>query len=250
MRIAVGSAKGSPGVTCFALALAAVWPRPVLLVEADPAGGDLGARFGVPDQPGLTSLVVATRHAVAQNLWRAHAHTLPVSADVVIAPASALQARAAVAGFAARFPSADTDLILDVGRLSGASEAWPLVSSCDTLLLVSATDVASLDHTASLAGQLDLGVRLCAALVGEGSFPLAEMVDVLGTPVLATVPIDRRAAAVLTGMVRPSRGWTRFGVPAAARTATRALLMDVAAPAPPRLAPRLRVSALIRGGTP
>ena len=41
MLIAVAADKGAPGVTTTAVALAAVWPRPVLLAECDPAGGDL-----------------------------------------------------------------------------------------------------------------------------------------------------------------------------------------------------------------
>ena len=48
--IAIASDKGAPGVTTSALALAAVWPRPVLLAECDPSGGDLAYRF--PDSSG------------------------------------------------------------------------------------------------------------------------------------------------------------------------------------------------------
>lgn len=36
--ITLVSASGAPGVTSTALALASSWPRPVLLVEADPSG--------------------------------------------------------------------------------------------------------------------------------------------------------------------------------------------------------------------
>jgi len=39
--IAVAADKGAPGVTTACIALAAVWPRQVLLAECDPAGGDL-----------------------------------------------------------------------------------------------------------------------------------------------------------------------------------------------------------------
>ncbi len=38
---ALAADKGSPGVTTAAVALAAVWPRRVLLAEADPVGGAL-----------------------------------------------------------------------------------------------------------------------------------------------------------------------------------------------------------------
>jgi hypothetical protein len=45
MLIGLCSAKGSPGVTVSALALTLTWPRPVVLAECDPAGGDLAAGF-------------------------------------------------------------------------------------------------------------------------------------------------------------------------------------------------------------
>ena len=37
--VTLSSASGSPGVTTTALGLALLWPRPVLLIEADPTGG-------------------------------------------------------------------------------------------------------------------------------------------------------------------------------------------------------------------
>ncbi len=37
--IVLASAAGSPGVTTSAFGLALTWPRPVLLIEADPTGG-------------------------------------------------------------------------------------------------------------------------------------------------------------------------------------------------------------------
>ncbi|HEV8165498.1 MAG TPA: hypothetical protein VGR74_13810, partial [Actinomycetota bacterium] len=61
--LALAAAKASPGVTTTAVALAATWPaeRGVLLVEADPGGGDLAAWFGLAVEPGLVSLAAARR---------------------------------------------------------------------------------------------------------------------------------------------------------------------------------------------
>ena len=62
--ITLVSASGAPGVTTTALALAVRWPRPVMLVEADPRGGSsilAGFFKGTIDQPGLLQLVVAER---------------------------------------------------------------------------------------------------------------------------------------------------------------------------------------------
>ncbi len=39
MIITLVSASGAPGVTTTAIGLAVRWPRPVVLVEADPKGG-------------------------------------------------------------------------------------------------------------------------------------------------------------------------------------------------------------------
>ncbi|MCP9979875.1 hypothetical protein [Actinomadura madurae] len=43
--IALAADKGAPGVTTAAVALGAVWPRPVLVAECDQAGGDLVYRL-------------------------------------------------------------------------------------------------------------------------------------------------------------------------------------------------------------
>ena len=43
--IVLAADKGAPGVTTAAVALGAVWPRPVLLAECDQAGGDLVYRL-------------------------------------------------------------------------------------------------------------------------------------------------------------------------------------------------------------
>ncbi|MDF0752962.1 hypothetical protein NLU14_22305, partial [Marinobacter sp. 71-i] len=67
MLISIASVKGSPGVTSTALALAAVWPRPVVLLEADPSGGDLAYRCKaahggpVAANKGLLQLAAAVR---------------------------------------------------------------------------------------------------------------------------------------------------------------------------------------------
>ncbi|MHB8341736.1 MAG: hypothetical protein ACYDB7_11270, partial [Mycobacteriales bacterium] len=61
----LASAKGAPGASTTALALALVWPRPILLVECDPAGGDLLAGYLAGADPpggGLLGLALAARH--------------------------------------------------------------------------------------------------------------------------------------------------------------------------------------------
>lgn len=76
MLIAVASGKGAPGASCTALALTLTWPRPVLLVECDPRGGDLLWGFGqgrFAAGRGLLNLWIAARGAasISDALWSA-----------------------------------------------------------------------------------------------------------------------------------------------------------------------------------
>src|SRR5262245_25103143 len=93
--IAVAADKGSPGVTTSSVALAAVWPRPVLLAECDPAGGDLiyrlpAASGGQLDvRRGLLSLAVAARRGLQpQQVWE-HTQKLHGGLDVLAGVTSA-----------------------------------------------------------------------------------------------------------------------------------------------------------------
>lgn len=230
LRVAVGSVKGAPGATTFALALAACWPAPgavprVVLAEADPAGGDLGGRFGVADVPGLAGLAVAARHDTGPGLWQAYAQRLRVGAEVVVAPASGRQAAAAVAALAElapRLPS-DVDLVWDVGRWYPGSPAWSMAVAADEVLVVCGASDAAIDHTAAFTAGHPLAARMSVVLVGQTRFREPELAAAFGVPVAVRVPVDRRGAAVLGGSARPRRGWSRIGVAAAARTVALAM---------------------------
>src|SRR5438874_5908770 len=71
--IVVCYVKSRPGATTTALGLAAVlpvWARPVV-VECDPAGGDLILRHGLASvSPGLVELATATRTGAAAGFGR------------------------------------------------------------------------------------------------------------------------------------------------------------------------------------
>ena len=95
--IAIASDKGAPGFTTAALALAAVWPRPVLLAECDPAGGDLVYRFPAvggghldPRRGVLSLAVVARRGMQPQQVWE-HVQKLHGGLDVLAGVTNAEQ---------------------------------------------------------------------------------------------------------------------------------------------------------------
>ena len=74
MIVVLGSVRGSPGVTSWSLLLATAWPvesgTERVVLEADAAGGVLGARYGWGVEPGLASLAAALRTERAQRRCR------------------------------------------------------------------------------------------------------------------------------------------------------------------------------------
>ena len=97
--IVLAADKGAPGVTTAAVALGAVWPRPVLLAECDQAGGDLVYRLpaegGGMLNParGLLSLAATARRGLrAEQVWE-HTQRLSGGLDVLVGLTSAEQAQ-------------------------------------------------------------------------------------------------------------------------------------------------------------
>ncbi|QFZ18484.1 hypothetical protein [Saccharothrix syringae] len=223
MLVSVLSLKGSPGVTTFAVALAARWPAPAraLVVEADPSGGDLGLRFSLPSTPGLVSLAAAARRGGDADLvWR-HAQQLPGGLPVIAAPPDAEQARAALSalvpnptsGFGVVRAAADqpgTVVVVDCGRVDPGSPTLPIVRSSDVVVLLSRThadDLAHLPRRLPTVGRWS--PKPVLLLVGEG-YSSAEVAWELGVLPLARVPHDPNGAAVLCG--RPNKlRWGRSG---------------------------------------
>ncbi|GIH10054.1 hypothetical protein Rhe02_81210 [Rhizocola hellebori] len=220
MIIAVASHK-SGGATTTAAALALSWPgEPAVLVEADPAGGDMSGWHAVPDVPGLVTLASACRAGVGVEL-SAHSAHLPLGLEVVPAPAGRPQASASIGLLA----DADTGMwakarpvVVDVGRLEPGSPALPLAAAADVLLVVCRVDVLSLLR-ASLAEQAFPSAAL--VLIGQSIHDTHELETQLTLTVAAQLPLDRHAAEVIAGTRRPPKGWTRVGLPAAARALAR-----------------------------
>jgi hypothetical protein len=224
MLVAVGSVKGSPGVTTFSVALAARWPGPAhtLLIEADPSGGDIGTRFSLPSAPGLVSLAAASRRSADPALLGQHAQALPGGLPVVVAPAEADRARAALIALAessagtgivraaANMP--DAVVIVDCGRIDAGSPALPILRSADAMVLLSRAQAEDLAHVARRLPTMGCwNAHPAMVILGQGYSP-AEIARELGVQPLGWVPHDPRGAAALCG--RPSRRRWRRGSPA------------------------------------
>jgi len=246
--VAVAAAKAAPGVTTSALAVAAVWPvdaapdadadRRVLLVEGDPGGGDLAARFGLAAQPGLVSLAAAARRQVDAALVAAHAQALPGGLGVLVGPPGAEQAAAALGMLApavvAGLDGLDgVDVVADLGRLDPASPALGLAQASSLLVLLVRPRLAELQHLAHRVAALRPECRaLGLVVVGTGPYPAEEIAAALGVEVLGTLPADPRAAGLLGGGAASVGALRRTPLVRAARSLAEAIVGRLASPAP------------------
>ena len=205
--VCLGSAHGSPGVTTTALALAATWPehRRCLLVEADPFGGVIAARYGLGDTPGLSSLAAVGRRGLDDDVVWQHAQQLPGGVRVLVGPASADEAHAVLrdlAGALAAWSATHTavDVIVDCGRLApGFSAVGPLLGAGAFMVLTRST-LDQLRPAAHRVGSLrHSGVDASLLLIGEQPYGAHEVTVTLGVQVAGVIAWDPRAAAVLTG---------------------------------------------------
>jgi len=206
--IAVASAKGSPGATTLALALAASLPgddgRPVLLIEADPDGGSLAARFSLGYEPGLTTLATAARRGLEESTLLAHSQALAGRVRVVPGPAGATRARAALAAcgerLAERVGALDgCDAVVDVGRATGPSAATAIAAGADMCLLVLRPQVDEVQHAAAALKVLEAqGATPGVVCVGDSPYSPIDVAAHLGAVLLGVVAHDPRGAAALT----------------------------------------------------
>lgn len=230
MLIAIGSVKSSPGTTTTALALGGFRPgRAALVIEADPAGGDVKAWRQLPGEPGLTGLAAQARHTSSIMLADQHASVLPGGLRVITAPAGGEQAAATIgvltgsgSGFLREAATGDDPVLVDVGRLDPSSPALSVLGMADRVLVVLRPSLAEvtrvIDRIGALSGMLRPGAGLAAVLVGPG-YPAAKVERALGIEVIAQLPEDRAGAAAIAGLVPAARGLSRRPLARVARAA-------------------------------
>lgn len=209
--VAFASFKASPGVTTSVLALAHVWPadRQVLVVEADPAGGDLGAWAGLPADPSLGSLAAAGRRGVTQELVDEHVRSVAGIAALT-GPTQPAAARAALAATAQLLPKAlsarSGDVLIDCGRLDPESPATQLVDKADLVIVVARPTIGELPKVAAGIRELRSTNLSVCLLLAEGArperrthYPPAEVASAVGVAVIGTMPSDPPVAGMLWG---------------------------------------------------
>jgi hypothetical protein len=135
--------KGSPGASTLGLLLAATHPGAGVLVEADPAGGDLAPRLFTasdhshPVGANLLGLATDSRRGSDPHLVASHAAMTSVGARLVEGLASADQQ----IGLGPLWPSltqavlaSETDVICDLGRTSALHPGLGMVTAAHRIL--------------------------------------------------------------------------------------------------------------------
>lgn len=236
--IAVASAKGSPGVTTTCLALVLTWPRSVLLVEADPAGGDVMAgyvRAELDGDRGLAYLAVAARRdaldveldaqVIDLTPEKQTTGTPPITRLLVPGVTDPVESAAVgpswprladfFVGLGQRSPwlrAADRpvreplDVIVDCGRLISTYPPLTVMASADLVLLAVRSSLRSASSTAPVVATLrrELAAvggdpdRVGLVVIEGGEYRTSDLGRALGAPVVATVPWREKEAAALS----------------------------------------------------
>ena len=211
--VALGSVKGAPGVTTATVALAGVWPGPVVIAECDPSGGDIAARFGLAPVPGLLSLASQARHQVRAESLRGHLQRLPPGGVPVLLGVQTFEQAVALGKVWTLLPRAlaglGVDVLVDCGRLQPDAPTEQLVSAADVTVLFAQPTVEEIAHLEWRLEVLERSGRHAAvALTGEAPYDRRVVAsrlaaDGLRAPVLGVLADDPQAAGELCG--RPGR---------------------------------------------
>ena len=254
MLTVVASGKAAPGATTSAWALALAWPGELLMVDCDPAGGDMAPGLlpgRVVADRGLLSWSAAARGGVpamaAAAMFAAHAVALPEWPQVWLVPGftTATQShsftpevweRLALALALARSSAAiGRDSLVDAGRLVGDRAPWPVLRAADQVIVTVRPTVRSVhaaqDATQRLRHELGDLAKVVALVVGDGPYSAAEVAVALALPLAGTLPYDRPTAQVLSDGAAGERGLHRSPLLRAAGAVAREAVRAAAAAA-------------------
>lgn len=229
--IVLASASGAPGVTTTALGLAVSWPRPVVLMDADPVGGSavLAGHFrgGLEHPDAMVSLVMALREGRLAEVLPQVLVELPGSqASLLAGPRSAAQAGSLAELWSPLLAqlrlteTAGCDVLVDLGRLGMVGAALPVLAGADAAVLLTRSDLVSLSAARqwglSWASAAESGTGPAVArcvVVGAGRpYSSREAAQVVGLPVVESIVWEEKAAAAINGAALVSgRAAARLG---------------------------------------
>lgn len=234
--ISLVSAKGSPGVTTTAAALVAAAHSPDaprsggLLVELDPAGGDLdvltGARSGAPSLLGAAADV---RRDVPPEDLAARAVEVVPGVRGLLAPTAAHVAGPVIESSGGQvgveLAASSGWVVSDAGRWDPAQSTAGRLAGSDVVVVVCRSTAVSVVHARDLVAALRaVAPTVAVVLVGDAPYGPGEVAEVIDVPVLGPVAWDPRGVSGLWATGASRRWLARTGLGGSAR----AVLGDLA----------------------
>jgi hypothetical protein len=233
MIVAICADKGSPGVTTATVALAMAWPGERLVVDADPAGGDLEFRARHPttggrirSEGGLLALAADTRLTLSPEALPGYAQPTLWGVDVICGPPNATSYAPmrslwpAVADTLAAWPGT---AFADLGRLYPGTPTMALAHRSTVILVLTEVSVEHLFHLrgrvpelASQFGDPSQPVNPVAVVAlarrrdaADAVQQISRVLESVGcpVPVLGSLAIDPGSAQRL----REGQIWVRMG---------------------------------------
>ena len=240
--IVLCSAKGSPGVTTTALALAYAWPLTgddrVVMVEADPVGGDVASGFlrgTVGPDVGVAALAAARNQPFDIALMSEGLALDETGRRLVLPGLSGLVQGPRLDGLWSTLAeltstSRDIHVIADLGRLV-PGPPHPLVVRADAVVLVTTSSLRAVASARPVVRRLTetsteqaTPRRVAAVVVGERRpYPADEVTDSLGVDLVGTIAWDPGIAAVLSDGEPMSRRFARSALVRSASVVARSL---------------------------
>lgn len=218
--VAVTSPRSSAGATSLAVGLGMVWSSSGgrgLVVEADPGGGVLALRFGLPAEPSWTTANAALRRSpsaealLACTLETDGLQVLPLPTNPLRAANALHRSASTVAGL---LDQVSMPTVVDLGRLHPESPALPFVSAVDRVLIVfrpRLDEIQAALFTASMVRAA--GGRPGLVAVGSRPHHPVEVADLADVRLVGVIPDDPRLAVAFSGgqystrKLRRSRLW-------------------------------------------
>ncbi|MGY2093489.1 BTAD domain-containing putative transcriptional regulator [Nocardia gipuzkoensis] len=204
--IAVAGLRPRAGTTTTTVAFAHTWhgPETALIVEADPAGGQLAEMVGADPHLGLASLVRRTTPGLplTSELLAQHVQHLPGGEAFLAAPpehdpAHPVPAAALLTDPNRSWRAFGATVVADCGVPEPGSPAHPVIAAADAALFVVRAEHIDPEPAAQRILDLTRRRRPRGIVVIGGS---RAYIDAIGFPVVGELPASRAGArALLTG---------------------------------------------------
>lgn len=222
MIVALGSVRGAPGVTSWTMLLAAAWEqdsvdRGRVVLEADPDGGVLAARYGVGVDPGAITFAASHRRGVGESLEVAE-HSRDLGSNVMLIPgtesadrAASMWRDAAPTTALAIAGNSHFDWFVDCGRFRPESPSLAFTDvAALTILVVGPMIEDLLQLPATLRLLRPRNGTVATLIVGKPAHGVQEIKDFLRIEHVFLAPSSRNLPAETAAILstnRARRGW-------------------------------------------